>query len=65
MEKSHNNQSHEPVTKANLGVMKTEIIAAVKESVKGLATQETVSTVVETVAEVWLRFAGKWATSLL
>jgi hypothetical protein len=37
MEKSNNNRSSEPVTKADLGVMKTEIIAAVKDSVRTLA----------------------------
>jgi hypothetical protein len=51
MEMRNNNQSSEPVTKADLGVMKTEIIEAVKDSVQELATQETVSAVMETVAE--------------
>jgi chaperonin cofactor prefoldin len=51
MEKSNNNQSSEPVTTADLGVMKTEIIEVVKNSVQGLATQETVNAIMETVAE--------------
>ena len=51
MEKKTNNQSSEPATTADLGSMKSEIIAAVKDSVQGLSTQETVSAVMETVAE--------------
>jgi prefoldin subunit 5 len=51
MEKSNNNQSSEPATKADLSALKTEIIAAVKDSVQGFATQETVSAVMEAVAE--------------
>ena len=51
MEKKHNNQSSEAATKADLRAMKTEIIDAVKGMVKGLATQQTVSAVMETVAE--------------
>jgi len=40
-----------PATTADLRAMKTEIIDAVKDTVKGLATQESVSAVMETVAE--------------
>jgi predicted RNase H-like nuclease (RuvC/YqgF family) len=40
-----------PATTADLSALKTEIIAAVKDSVLGLAIQETVSAVLETVAE--------------
>ena len=40
-----------PATTADLSALKTEIIAAVKDSVQGLATQETVSAVMEAVAE--------------
>jgi hypothetical protein len=46
-----NNQSREPATKADLHAMKTEIIDAVKDTVTGLATQETLSAVMETAAE--------------
>jgi predicted RNase H-like nuclease (RuvC/YqgF family) len=51
MEKRNNNQASEAVTKADLARMKTEIIEADKDTVKGLALQETVSAVLETVAE--------------
>ena len=53
MAKSHHNQSSssEPVTKADLSVLKTEIIEAVQDTVKGFATQETVNAMMETVAE--------------
>src|SRR5215217_204451 len=51
MEKSNNHQSSMPATTADLSALKTEIIAAVKDSVQGLATQETVSAVMEAVAE--------------
>jgi tRNA U34 5-carboxymethylaminomethyl modifying GTPase MnmE/TrmE len=51
MEKRNTNQASEAVTKADLVRMKTEIIEADKETVKGLALQETVSAVLETVAE--------------
>jgi hypothetical protein len=51
MEKRNHNQSNEPATKADLSALKTEIIAAVKDSVQGLATQETVSAVRRTTAE--------------
>jgi hypothetical protein len=51
MEKSNNHQSSMPATTADLSALKTEIIAAVKDSVQGLATQETVSVVMEAVAE--------------
>jgi hypothetical protein len=51
MEKTRNNQSREPATTADLRAMKTEIIDAVKDTVTGLATPETVSAVMETVAE--------------
>ena len=51
MAKSNNKQSSEPATKADLRAMKTEIIDAVKDTVTALATQETVSAVMETVAE--------------
>jgi hypothetical protein len=47
MEKKHTN----PLTLADLSALKTEIVAAVKDSVQGLATQETVSAMMETVAE--------------
>jgi hypothetical protein len=50
MEKKHHNPSSEPVTKADLNTLKTEIIEAVQDTIKGSATQETVS-VMETVAE--------------
>ncbi len=45
------NPSSEPATTADLRAMKTEIVDAVKDTVKGLATQESVSAVLETVAE--------------
>ena len=51
MEKSNSHQSSMPATTADLSALKTEIIAAVKDSVQGLATQETVSAVREAVAE--------------
>jgi hypothetical protein len=53
MAKSNNNQSSssEPVTKADLSALKTEIIEAVQDTVKGFATQETVNAMMETVAE--------------
>jgi hypothetical protein len=51
MEKKHHNQSSEPATTADLSALKTEIIDAVKDTVTGLATQDTVSAVMETVAE--------------
>ena len=51
MEKSNTHQSSMPATTADLSALKTEIIAAVKDSVQGLATQETVSAVMEAVAE--------------
>jgi hypothetical protein len=51
MEKRTNNQSPEPATKADLRVMKTEIIEAVKDTVTGLVRQDTVNAVMETVAE--------------
>jgi len=44
-------KASEPVTKADLAGMKTEIIEAEKDTVKGLAPQETVSAVLETVGE--------------
>jgi hypothetical protein len=40
-----------PATTGDLRAIKTEIIAAVKNTVQGLATQETISAVMETVAE--------------
>jgi hypothetical protein len=40
MAKSHNNQSSAPATTADLHAMKTEIINAVKDTMKGLATQD-------------------------
>ena len=40
-----------PATTADLSALKTEIIAAVKDSVQGLATQETVNAVMEAVAK--------------
>ena len=40
-----------PATTADLRAIKIEIIAAVKNTVEGLATQETISAVMETVAE--------------
>ena len=43
--------SSKQATKADLNALKTEIIEAVQDTVKGLAPQETVSTVMETVAE--------------
>jgi hypothetical protein len=46
-----NNHSSEPATQADLRAMKTEIIDAVKDTVKGLATQDTVSAVMATAAE--------------
>ncbi len=51
MEKTHKNQSRELATKADLRAMKTEIIDAVKDTVTGLATQDTVNAVMETEAE--------------
>jgi septal ring factor EnvC (AmiA/AmiB activator) len=51
MEKRNHNPSSMPATTTDLSALKTEIIAAVKDSVQGLATQETVSAVMETVAE--------------
>jgi chaperonin cofactor prefoldin len=51
MEKKHNNQLREPVTTADLRAMKTEIIDAVKDTVKDLATRETVTAVMETAVE--------------
>ena len=53
MAKRNNNQSSssEPVTKADLSALKTEIIEAVHDTVKGFATQETVTAMMETVAE--------------
>jgi chaperonin cofactor prefoldin len=51
MEKTPNNHSREAATKADLRAMKTEIIDAVKNTVTGLATQKTVSAIMETVAE--------------
>jgi hypothetical protein len=51
MDKKHNNPSSEPATTADLSALKAEIIAAVQDSVTGLATQGTVSAVMETVAE--------------
>jgi ABC-type Na+ efflux pump permease subunit len=45
------NQSREPATKADLHAMKTEIIDAVKATVTGLATQDTVSAVMEAAAD--------------
>jgi predicted RNase H-like nuclease (RuvC/YqgF family) len=51
MKKRNNDQASEAVTKADLARMKTEIIEADKDTVKGLALQETVSAVLETVAE--------------
>jgi peptidoglycan hydrolase CwlO-like protein len=65
MEKQPHNPSSESATKADLGALKAEIIAAVQDTVKGLATQEalstlttnvttiqeTVTTIMETVAE--------------
>jgi len=45
------NQAREPATTADLNAMKTEIIDAMKGTVTGLATQETVRAVMETVAE--------------
>jgi hypothetical protein len=51
MEKSHHNQSSAPATAADLRAMKTELIDAVKDTVKGLATHETVSAVMETAAD--------------
>jgi hypothetical protein len=41
----------EPATTADIDAMKTEIIEAVKDTVTGLATQETASAVRETAAE--------------
>jgi predicted RNase H-like nuclease (RuvC/YqgF family) len=68
MAKSHDNPSSEPVTKADLNALKTEVIEAVQATVKGLATKDdlnalatqealtalttTVNTVTETVAEL-------------
>jgi hypothetical protein len=46
-----NNHSREPAITADLRAMKTEIIDAVKDTVKGLATQKTVRAVMETAAE--------------
>jgi hypothetical protein len=51
MEKKYYNPSREPVTKADLSALKTEIIEAVQDTVKGFATQETVNAMMETVAE--------------
>jgi septal ring factor EnvC (AmiA/AmiB activator) len=51
MEKRNHNQSNEPATTADLRAIKTEIIAAVKNTVQGLATQETIRAVMETIAE--------------
>jgi hypothetical protein len=51
MEKSHDNRSREPATTADMRAMKTEIIDAVKDTMKGLATQDTVSAVMETAAD--------------
>jgi hypothetical protein len=51
MATKHDNHSHEPATKADLRAMKTEIIDAVKDTVKGLATQDTVSAVMDTAGE--------------
>jgi hypothetical protein len=39
------NQSSMPATKADLSALKTEIIEAVQDTVKGLATQETVNAI--------------------
>ena len=60
MEKKHPNLLSEPVTKADLTTLKSEIIEAVQDTLKGLATKddlkalatrETVNAVMETVAE--------------
>jgi hypothetical protein len=51
MEKKHNDRSPEPASTVGLHAMKTEIIDAVKDTVTGLATQETVRAVMKTVAE--------------
>ena len=40
-----------PATTADLSPLKTEMIAAVKNSAQGLATQEAVGAMMETVAE--------------
>jgi chaperonin cofactor prefoldin len=60
MAKSNDNLSSEPVTKADLTALKTEIIEAVQATVTGLATKDdlnalatrdTVNAIMETVAE--------------
>ena len=51
MAKRHHNHVSEPATTADLRATKTEIIDAVKDTVKGLATQDTVHAVMETAAE--------------
>ena len=51
MEKKHPNPSSEPATNADLSALKAEIIAAVQATAKGLAPQETVNAIMETVAE--------------
>jgi septal ring factor EnvC (AmiA/AmiB activator) len=51
MEKQPTNPSSEPATKADLSALKGEIIAAVQDTGKGLATRETVDAIRETVAE--------------
>jgi ABC-type transporter Mla subunit MlaD len=59
MGKRNHNPSSEPVTKADLSALKAEIIEAVQDTVKELATREAlaalttnVNTVTETVAEL-------------
>jgi hypothetical protein len=52
MGKRNPNQSSKPATTADLDALKTEIIAAVKDTVQGLATQETVSAVQEMLEEL-------------
>ena len=60
MAKSNDNQSSEPVSKADLSALKAEIIEAVQDTVKGLATkddlkalatQEAVNTIMETLVQ--------------
>jgi hypothetical protein len=51
MDKSHHNPSSMLVTTADLSALKAEIVEAVQNTIKGLATRETVDAVMETVAE--------------
>jgi predicted nucleic acid-binding Zn-ribbon protein len=52
MAKKHANLSSEPATNADLGALKAEIIAAVQDTVKGLATQEALSALTTNVTTI-------------